>query len=130
MKKLALKEFLKPDRRKLIVFIILGILFTIDFLLTLNMPCCMCDYQKEGLDALLCGPVGLIVVIISLIFLLLFLPLIFVIWFLFPKEYRLSSEYYLIVISHGFTYVIYILYTYLLSCLIIWIYDKIKKRYT
>jgi hypothetical protein len=92
------KKFLKPDWRKILLTILIGILAFLIFMETgiYCKPCaseteCVCPYS---LPQLLSFP-------------------IFIIW-------AQSNDW--IIISSS------ILYWYILSCLIVWIYDKVKKK--
>lgn len=91
MRKMNWKEFLKPDRRKIVIFVILSLLFSFSFL-----------------------PFSLFVVGVST-------------YIGFP----LTIYYFSIRTGPIFSFenlILDIIVWYLLSCLIIWIYDKVKKR--
>ncbi|OGI12694.1 hypothetical protein A3K64_03930 [Candidatus Micrarchaeota archaeon RBG_16_36_9] len=98
---MTFKQFLKPDWRKIVIFVI--------FLIVSLFFAFYTDISDNISD--------------------IFSPLLFVLifpWYLFLGliSFISLSSVYLFFIS----FIPVIIYQYLLSCLIVWIYDKLRKR--
>jgi len=94
---MMLKQFLKPDKRKIIVFIVLLFLGFLTFFSYIS---------------LWAGPYDLF-----------FLFLLFCLFILYPFIFILG-----IVDSILTPIILSLIYQYLLSCLMVWIYDKVKNN--
>ncbi len=95
------KEFLKPNRRKIMIMVLIIIFGLAGFGLLI---------VEGGICPIVCGLIGYEVyttcAMVAKIYLLLYAPL--------------SFRYYLIPLNF--------VYWYILSCIIIWIYDRVKKK--
>ena len=123
-----LKQFLKPDKRKFIVFVIISILFLILCYLTeeLNKEAC---YSHKGIGgAVFIGGLCDFRLLPPLIF---FNPIIgfshYVNGAIIPKPEIGQPLTNLIGLSL-FNAILTLPYYYLLSCFIVWIYNKFKKK--
>jgi len=102
--RMKLKQFLKPDWRKIVLSVILLVtISTISF----------CIAYIEVLDSLvlLVGPIFWILIIQTIVI-------------------NLDSEHFLVLVSNPKIILVAIIpiYSYILSCILIWIYDKRKKK--
>ena len=93
---MKIKQFLKPDWRKFLLFAIF--LFSAFYLLLGSAPYVPPEYR------------GLYYYVVEFFYMFLAFPIFFVIW------------------SDTLILIIEVIYLYLLSCLIVWIYDKYKKE--
>jgi hypothetical protein len=103
------KQFLKPDRRKIVIFVIINIILLIPLIsfscifcqatapVDILMKCGNDHYNLPWETSVYCG-----------------------------KPYKLTSI--LIAIYYPSIFIATLIITYLLSCLIVWIYDKVKKK--
>jgi phosphatidylserine synthase len=90
------KKFLKPDWRKIVIFVILFVIGFITFLISSSFGVRVIpDSATEVLIAI-------------------FLPTIFITQFLGSSNI-------------GFILILTMVYWYILSCLIVWIYDRFRK---
>ena len=121
------KEFLKPDWKKIVIFIIFAIISLVLSRFILKSQ-----------------PISDVDVYVNIIFVAIFLPPTLILSFiqgmiimsyaksLTPSEFgELITSGTLSPISSAFNvlgWILNVVYWYLLSCLIVWIYDKIKKR--
>lgn len=100
------KEFLKPDRRKIMMSILIGIFGAFGFMLIL---------VEGGICGIICGLIGCKLYttcpFVGNIYASLYVPLSYIIGKL-PFNLDLLSNF---------------VYWYLLSCLIVWIHEKVKK---
>ena len=103
------KEFLKPDLEKIIIHLILFIFLFLSFLSSL---CMQLSVRCDPIFYTLVFPLGYVGVIVSLTL----LPFFIIMDFLNIPFPELVS---LIVLA---------IESYILSCLIIWIYDKARKK--
>ncbi len=108
---MTLKKFLKPDWRKIVVFVVLAIfslsLFFYSMMIIdcLNPPC-----KDKFMESL-----GIVINIVPFMFS----------YFLINFEFPFPIDLIFVII---FYFIIPLLWYYLLSCLIVWIYDKFRKR--
>jgi len=98
---MTLKQFLKPDWRKIVIMIILVYLglFSLALGVCWGRPCFIIDYLRDSLSGVC--PLCIFIVIL---------------------------DFFMVEISDFFGLVLNVIYWYLLSCLIVWIYDKVKKK--
>jgi len=99
---MTLKQFFKPDWRKIVIFVILSALFLYLYFY------CVVIWCESSLIWALAYPITLIY------------PLILAL-----EEINLFL---FMVVNYFITVFISFLYWYVLSCLIVWIYDKLKKK--
>ena len=99
------KKFLKPNWKKIVLSIIIPIQATLIGGLIANFP----SYSEVGYN------IG------SNYFLIFMLPVLLSRVFSIPWEPIISWQVLIIIFS-------LLLYWYILSCLIVWIYDKVKKK--
>jgi len=120
-----LKQFLKPDWRKIVVFVVLAILtFGSKIISDMYTKVCAC-YEIGGC---VCEPRSIVGIISDASYIILFLPIAFVdlnVHYLIQGGLGevlnfLSFWIYIKLIIGG-------IWLYLISCLIIWIYEKFKK---
>jgi hypothetical protein len=103
-----IRKFLKPDWRKIVVTLIFLILH---FLFSSFSEYSFCASNFAGFT---CGYFALLGI--------LSLPIDFLIWFTMDWWAGYWGYYYPIFL------ILTVFYYYLLSCLIVWIYDKVKKK--
>jgi len=121
------KQFLKPDKRKIVVFLILSAFIYLTYFMIRKLDL----YQPQN---------TYLAIIFGIIFLLpnfILTSILFLITFFYanamtPTEFglfKISNTYK--IISSAFSiigWILVIIYWYILSCLIVWIYDKFRKR--
>jgi hypothetical protein len=115
---MGLKEFLIPDWRKIVIFVIL--LYFAPFTYLVPDPV-LCSLMGE------CKIVWTVGIIIGFPILLLF------IMNYFPRVIIKGTFYDFELFSfentiNYFLLIIHLIYVYLLSCFIVWVYDKYKKK--
>jgi len=96
------KKFLKPDRKKILILFIIAILGFLSFIMSIGFG----------------RPAGLSILILNIIFNLFTILAVYI----FPQI--LPS----LIYNDIFIITINIFYWYLLSCLLVWVYNKFRKR--
>jgi len=102
---MTIKKFLKPDWRKIVLSFLLFVLLF--FTLGLRARTGACVRDEEGIPRWCDSIIG------------------------FPLEFTLFSDYTPVPVIFSFLFIdiiFWCLVSYLLSCLIIWVYDKYKKK--
>lgn len=111
------KQFLKPDRRKIVLFVLLAILFIFSIMIYLSSipPGALCTTEECKIERARQD-------LIDILFLLIVSP------FLVLDEYLVG---YIPEFSNALNLIAIILsffYWYILSCFIVWIYDRFRKK--
>jgi len=109
MGKVSVKEFLRPDWRKIMTLIIIAIFSFLS--VGKERSCYVVDYFDKGYSETICQ-----------------YSLYPFLWIFSSVEVNIELKiltYFQFLIN---TYFIPLIYWYLLSCLIIWAYDKVKKK--
>jgi hypothetical protein len=108
-----LKQFLKPDWRKIVIFVIIIFFSLFDVFI----------YEKYGKSSTIIEGLCITHEFGGTECEYKLNPLF---WISFNIEINGEGELYLKILTN--TYLISLIYWYLLSCLIVWIYDKFRKR--
>jgi hypothetical protein len=122
-----IKQFLKLDWRKIVIFVILSAFIYLTYFAIGKLDL----YQPEN---------TYLAIIFDIIFLLpnfiltsiLFLITLFYANTMTPTEFglfKISNTYKIISSAFSITgWILVIIYWYILSCLIVWVYEKVKKK--